>query len=193
MNNYIARSVKESCSVKLKSLKTHEKTISKAAFMMAEALLGGRKLLLFGNGGSAADAQHIAAEFVVRLNVNRRAYPAIALTTDVSAITACGNDFSFDMIFARQVEALGDRGDLCIAISTSGNSKNILEGIKEARKKGIYIIGITGKGGGKMKDKCDILIDIQSKNTMRIQETYFTFLHTICDIVEKKLVAAGNA
>jgi D-sedoheptulose 7-phosphate isomerase len=188
MDNYIARSVKESCAVKLKSLKIHEKTIAKAAFMMSEALLCGRKILLFGNGGSAADAQHIAAEFVVRLNVNRKAYPAIALTTDVSAITACGNDFSFDMIFARQVEALGERGDLCIAISTSGNSKNILEGIKEARKKGIYIIGITGRGGGKMKGKCDILLDIQSKNTMRIQETYFTFLHIICDIVERKLV-----
>jgi D-sedoheptulose 7-phosphate isomerase len=190
MNNYIARSVKESCSVKIKSLKTHEKNIGKAAFMMAEALLCGRKILLFGNGGSAADAQHIAAEFVVRLKQNRRAYPAIAINTDASILTACGNDLSFEQIFSRQIEALGDRGDLLIAISASGNSKNALNGIAEARKKGMYIIGFSGKGGGKMKGKCDILIDIQSKNTMRIQETYMTFLHTMCDIVERKLVEA---
>jgi D-sedoheptulose 7-phosphate isomerase len=190
MQNIYAKAVKESCSVKAKTVKTHSKNLEKAAFMMAEALLCGRKILLFGNGGSAADAQHIAAEFVVRLKENRKAYPAIALNTDCSIITACGNDLSFEQIFSRQIEALGDRGDLLIAISASGNSKNALNGIAEARKKGIYIIGFSGKSGGKMKGKCDILIDIQSKNTMRIQETYMTLLHTMCEVVEKKLVEA---
>lgn len=190
MNNIYSKAVKESCSVKIKTLKNHSKNLEKAAFMMVETLLCGRKILLFGNGGSAADAQHIAAEFVVRLKENRKAYPAIALNTDASILTACGNDFSFEQIFSRQVEALGEMGDLLVAISASGNSKNVLNGLAEARKKGLYIIGFSGKGGGKMKGKCDILIDIQSKNTMRIQEAYMTFLHTICDAVEQKLVEA---
>src|SRR5512138_2869181 len=108
MDNYIARSVKESCGVKTKTVKVHGKNLDKAAFMMAECLLGGRKILLFGNGGSAADASHIAAEFVVRLKENRRAYPAIALNTDASILTACSNDFCFEDVFSRQIEALGD-------------------------------------------------------------------------------------
>ncbi|HRU39086.1 MAG TPA: D-sedoheptulose 7-phosphate isomerase [Candidatus Goldiibacteriota bacterium] len=191
MKDIYAKAVNESNSVKLKTLKKHSKNLAKAALMISECLLGGRKILVFGNGGSAADSQHIAAEFVVRLKENRRAYPAIALTTDTSVLTSCGNDFSFEDIFARQVEALGKPGDICLAISTSGNSPNVLAGIKAARGKGLYIMGITGKGGGRMSGKCDLLIDMQSKNTMRIQEAYMTFLHTVCESVEKKLEGLG--
>ncbi len=187
MIEYFEKSVSESCIVKQKSFDEHKKNLIKIADAFYGALLKGKKILLIGNGGSAADAQHIAAEFVVRLKNNRSAYPAIALTTDTSILTACGNDFGYEHVFKRQIEALGEKGDILVALSTSGNSVNVIEGIKEAKKKGIKIIGFTGKGGGKMKKNCDILIDIKSDNTMRIQESHITFLHIICDLVEKKL------
>lgn len=188
MIEYIDKSVNESCSVKQKSLDKHKKNLIKIADVLYNALLKGKKIFLIGNGGSAADAQHIAAEFVVRLKNNRKAYPAIALTTDTSILTSCGNDFGYEFIFKRQVEALGEKGDVLIALSTSGNSKNVIEGIKEAKKKKIKIIGFTGEGGGNMKGICDILIDVKSVNTMRIQETHITFLHIVSDIVEQKLL-----
>jgi len=187
MDKYLEKSVIESCFVKEKSLKKHKKNIIKIVDLIYNSLKKGKKILLMGNGGSAADAQHIAAEFVVRLKENRKAYPAIALTTDTSILTSCGNDFGFDLIFKRQIEAYASKGDIVIAISTSGNSKNVLYGIDEAKKRGLKVIGFTGKGGGKMKQKCHILIDIESKNTMRIQESHITFLHIICDMVEMKL------
>ena len=187
MADYFEKSIKESCEVKAKSYKANKVQLEKAVHSLYTTLDIGNKILIFGNGGSAADAQHIAAEFVVRLKLERRGYPAIALTTDTSILTSCGNDYGFDRIFQRQVEALGSFGDLAIAISTSGNSKNVILAIQEAKKKGMQVMGFTGKGGGKMAKLCDILIDVQSTNTMRIQETHITYFHILCDIVEKKL------
>ncbi len=188
MQEYFYDCVKESMEVKEKTFEKHKASLEKAVNIIYETLKNGNKILIFGNGGSAADSQHIATELVVRLKENRKAYPAIALTTDTSILTSCGNDFGFDMVFERQIEALGKPGDCAVALSTSGNSKNVLLAIKQAKKQKLKIIGFTGEGGGKMKNECDILIDVQSKNTMRIQETHITFLHIICDIVEQKLV-----
>jgi D-sedoheptulose 7-phosphate isomerase len=187
MPDYFEKSIKESCAVKVKSYKANKSKLQKAVDSLFTTFKTGNKILIFGNGGSAADAQHIAAEFVVRLKLERRGYPAIALTTDSSVLTSCGNDYGFDRVFERQVEALGSFGDLAIAISTSGNSKNVVLAIQEAKRKGMQVIGFTGKGGGKMGKLCDILVDVQSSNTMRIQETHITYFHVICDLVEKKL------
>ena len=187
MPDYFEKSIKESCAVKVKSYKANKSKLQKAVDSLYTTLKTGNKILIFGNGGSAADAQHIAAEFVVRLKLERRGYPAIALTTDSSVLTSCGNDYGFDRVFERQVEALGSFGDMAIAISTSGNSKNVVLAIQEAKRKGMQVIGFTGKGGGKMSKLCDILVDVQSSNTMRIQETHITYFHVICDLVEKKL------
>ncbi len=187
MTDYFGKSIKESCAVKQKSYRALRAKLLLTAESIHTTLKTGRKILLCGNGGSAADAQHIAAEFVVRLKKERRGYPAIALTTDSSILTSCGNDYGFDRIFERQIEALGSFGDCLIAISTSGNSKNVLLAIKEARAKGMMTVGFTGSGGGRMAALCDILIDVRSRNTMRIQETHITFFHIICDMVEKKL------
>ena len=187
MPDYFGKSVRESIAVKDKSYKALKSKLTSVVDTLYETFSSGNKLLLFGNGGSAADAQHIAAEFVVRLKMERRGYPAIALTTDSSILTSCGNDYGYDRVFERQVEALGAEGDACIAISTSGNSPNVILAINEAKKKGMKVIGFTGIGGGKMAKLCDILIDVKSKNTMRIQETHITFFHVICDMVERKL------
>jgi D-sedoheptulose 7-phosphate isomerase len=187
MTDYFGKSIKESCAVKQKSYRALRSKLLLTAESIHTTLKTGRKILLCGNGGSAADAQHIAAEFVVRLKKERRGYPAIALTTDSSILTSCGNDYGFDRIFERQIEALGSFGDCLIAISTSGNSKNVILAIKEAKAKGMMVVGFTGSGGGKMAPLCDILIDVRSRNTMRIQETHITFFHIICDMAEKKL------
>ncbi|MCE5299575.1 MAG: D-sedoheptulose 7-phosphate isomerase [Spirochaetia bacterium] len=189
MKGYFEESVKESIEVKKKSYEALKESLEKTVEIIVNALKNGNKILIFGNGGSAADAQHIAAEFVVRLKLERKAYPAIALTTDTSIITACGNDYGFDIVYKRQVEALGNKGDIAVAISTSGNSKNVLLAVQEARARGMVIIGFTGEGGGAMSQMADILIDVKSKNTMRIQETHIMFLHTICDMTERKLAS----
>lgn len=160
-------------------------TISKIAELTANAMLAGRKLMVAGNGGSAADAQHLVAEFVVRLRANRPALRAIALTTDTSIITAGGNDFGFDCIFARQIEALGQPGDIFLGISTSGNSKNILQAIQQAKSMNITTIGFTGNGGGQMKPLCDHNIIIPSDVTMNIQECHLALEHIFCMAVER--------
>ncbi|MCP4355446.1 MAG: D-sedoheptulose 7-phosphate isomerase [Proteobacteria bacterium] len=163
------------------------KPFSKMIEFSISAIKNGNKILFAGNGGSAADAQHWATELTVRYKVNRKAIPAIALTTDTSALTAIGNDFGFDYLFSRQVEALGNKGDVFIAISTSGNSANIINAIEEAKKIGITVIGFTGNGGGKMKNMCDVLIDIPSKTTARIQEMHEILGHSFCDIIEQSI------
>ncbi len=146
------------------------------------------KVLLCGNGGSAADSQHIAAELVIRMmNPNRRSLAAIALTTDSSMLTAAGNDIGFENVFARQVEGLGNAGDVLIAISTSGKSENVNRAIREAKRKGITVIGFLGKGGGPSKDLVDIAIVIPSDDTQRIQEGHITAAHIICGIVENEM------
>ena len=165
-----------------------DETISDAlvtiAELTAEAMQSGHKLLIAGNGGSAADAQHLVAEFVVRLTDTRPALRAIALTTDSSILTACGNDFGFDAIFARQIEALGQPGDIFLGISTSGNSPNILKALEQARKVGIITVGFSGSGGGKMRDLCDYNIVIPSSVTMNIQESHLALEHILCMLVE---------
>lgn len=192
MEKNFQKSITKTCRILQKSYEVNRDKLKKTIFMLGEALLTDKKILIFGNGGSAADAQHMAGEIVVRMNINRKAYPAIALTTDTSIITSCGNDFSFDKIFARQIEALGNYGDVAIAISTSGNSPNVIQGIKTARKKGFYIIGLTGESGGKMKNLCDILLNAQSNETMYIQQVHIVFIHLICDELEKKLAGIEN-
>ena len=153
--------------------------------LTAEAMQSGHKLLVAGNGGSAADAQHLVAEFVVRLTVDRPALRAIALTTDTSILTATGNDLGYDQLFSRQLEALGQPGDIFLGISTSGNSKNILKALHHAKKSGITTIGFTGNGGGQMRDLCDHNIIIPSGVTMNIQESHLALEHIFCMVVER--------
>ena len=150
----------------------------------------GGKLLLCGNGGSAADAQHLAAEFLVRLrpSVNRKAIPAISLAQDTSTLTACGNDYSFDDIFVRTLQAIGSKKDILICISTSGNSKNIIKVLKEAKKKNIFTIGFLGKNGGKAKKNCDIKLIVKSNVTARIQECHIFLGHFILQSVEELII-----
>jgi D-sedoheptulose 7-phosphate isomerase len=161
--------------------------ISQAATLCTESLKNGNKILLAGNGGSAGDAQHIAGELVNRFGFERPGLAALSLTTDPSVVTSISNDYGFNRIISRQIEALGKSGDVFIAISTSGSSENILNGIEEARKKGIKIIGLTGKTGGKMNKLCDILINIPSDETPRIQEAHIMTGHVLCSAIETNL------
>ena len=177
----------ESARVKTLFFKNNSQKIAEAAAALAAAFRQGRKVLLFGNGGSAADAQHIAAEFVGRFVPDRRALPAISLATDTSALTALGNDYGYNFVFSRQVEALGVAGDVAIGISTSGNSPNVIEALDAARARGLLTIGFTGEGGGKMTTHTDILFCVPSKATPRIQETHLTLAHIICELVDRDL------
>ena len=151
----------------------------------ADAMAGGRKLLVAGNGGSAADAQHLVAEFVVRLTVDRPAMRAIALTVDTSILTAAGNDYGYDRVFDRQVEALGQAGDVLLAISTSGNSPNLVAALKAAKRLGLHTMALTGNGGGAMLALCDHAIVIPARATMNIQESHLALEHIFCMLVER--------
>ncbi len=155
-----------------------------AALLSVEALKKGKKIILFGNGGSAADAQHIAAELTGRYKTERQSLPAIALTTDTSALTAIGNDYGFDRVFSRQLEAFAAEGDVVIGISTSGNSANVIEALKLAKERKCKIVGLSGKGGGEMNGYCDINLVVPSDNTPRIQEMHILIGHTICQIID---------
>jgi D-sedoheptulose 7-phosphate isomerase len=161
----------------------HEAVVQ-AGKLTAEAMRAGRKLMVCGNGGSAADSQHLVAEFVSRLTVDRPALRAIALTTDSSILTAIGNDYSYDNVFERQVEALGLKGDVLLAISTSGNSKNCVKALKLARSMGIHTVSYTGNSGGAMKALSDINVIVPSNTTMNIQESHLALEHIFCMIVE---------
>ena len=165
-------------------LDTLGENISKAGDLIVSTLKAGNKILLFGNGGSAGDAQHIAAELTGRYKTERKGLAAIALTTDTSALTAIGNDYGFDRIFDRQVEALSREGDLLIAISTSGKSTNVINAITYGKKNGMKSIGFSGKGGGEMKNHCDINIIIPSDDTARIQEMHILVGHVLCGIID---------
>jgi len=158
--------------------------IKSAGELIVDTLKSGNKILLFGNGGSAADAQHIAAELTGRYKTERDGLPAIALTTDTSALTAIGNDYGFDRIFDRQVKALARTGDLLIGISTSGNSPNVINVLEYGKDSDMKSIGLSGKGGGKMKNLCDVNIIIPSDDTARIQEMHITIGHILCGIVD---------
>ena len=190
--NYLEKSIKQSINLKkkLKNFNSHVNWFSQKIY---DTVLDKKKIFLCGNGGSAADAQHLAAEFLVRLNpkINRPALPMISLALDSSTMTACGNDFSFDKIFSRNLEGLGNAGDLLLCISTSGKSKNIINTIKVAQKKNIHVLCFTGKKGGEIKkiikDKKDLLI-VPSQDTARIQECHIFFGHIILNMVESKLI-----
>jgi len=159
--------------------------VVEAGRITADAMKHGHKLLVCGNGGSAADSQHLVAEFVSRLTVDRPALRAVALTTDTSILTAIGNDYSYENIFERQVEALGQKGDVLLAVSTSGNSPNCLKALKLARKLGLHTVAYTGNGGGKMKSEADISVIIPSSVTMNIQESHLALEHIFCMCVER--------
>ncbi|MBS7567027.1 D-sedoheptulose 7-phosphate isomerase [Mucilaginibacter sp. Bleaf8] len=161
--------------------------VESAARMIITAYQNGRKTLLAGNGGSAADAQHISGEFVSRFNFDRPAIPSIALSTDTSILTGIGNDYGYERLFARQIEAHGNEGDVFIAISTSGNSPNILKALEICKARGVKSIGWTGESGGKMADLCDICIKVPSGVTPRIQESHILIGHIICNLVEDEL------
>jgi len=154
---------------------------------MSDALRDGRKVLVFGNGGSAADAQHLAAELVGRYLYDRPGLPAIALTTDTSVLTAIGNDMGYESVFRRQVEAHGQQGDVAIGISTSGRSRNVVDALRVARARGLVTVALTGGGGGLLKDAVDYLLDAPSTDTPRIQEVHGLVVHLLCQIVEETL------
>ncbi len=191
LNQFIIDSLTESSKVKLEILDKCSEQISAMVNSVANIYKNGNKLLLCGNGGSAADCQHIAAEFMIRLshNIQRPALPAIALTTDSSNLTAGGNDIGFENVFARLVEGLGNNGDALLAISTSGNSQNVIKAVNTAKDKGLLTIGFLGGNGGKLKDLVDIPVIIHSFNTQRIQEGHITVAHILCEGVETLIYA----
>lgn len=186
---FIADSLTESSETKLKILESCSGDIVKAVDLLVSAYKNGKKLLLCGNGGSAADCQHIATELMIRLShhIQRPALPAIALTTDTSNLTAGGNDIGYENVFARNVEGLGNEGDILLAISTSGNSPNVVKAVEMAHSKGMKVIGFLGGSGGKLKFLVDIPIVIPSTNTQRIQEGHITVAHILCELTEEEL------
>ena len=168
----------------------HGAAVVDVARLMAVSLARGGKLLFCGNGGSAADAQHLAAEFVNRFELERPPLPALALTTDTSILTAIGNDYGFDLVFKKQIQALGHKGDVLVALSTSGNSPNVVQALKAAREKELLCVGLTGQGGGEMAPLCDILLAVPHKRTCLVQEIHITVGHMLCDLVDYFLFEA---
>ena len=166
--------------------------IAQAGKRMSEAIRGGRKLIWFGNGGSATQSQHMAAEFVGRFQKERRSLPSISLTENMASVTAIGNDYAFERIFSRQLEGLAHPGDVVIGLSTSGNSPNVLQGLRKARELGLITIGLTGSSGGRMATSCDLCLCVPSKVTARIQELHLTIGHILCGYVELALDASPS-
>ena len=195
LNNVILEILEESIKVKEHFVKENAGLMIKAAEIIAQCITSGHKILIFGNGGSAADAQHIAAEFVNRFLIERPPMAALALTTDTSVLTSIGNDYSFDDIFSKQILALGKRDDIAIGISTSGTSKNVINAMKISKDMGLFTIGITGAGGTLAK-YCDITFAVSLGNTPRIQESHNILGHILCDLVDRILYTdkytAGN-
>ena len=194
MTDHISAIVAGSLEVKRRYFAEHATDVERAAGMLADCFTAGGKLLLFGNGGSAADAQHIAGEFVNRfLPQDRRALPAIALSTDGTVLTCIANDTGFENVFARQVEALGAPNDVCLAITTSGNSPNVLAAVERARAKDMKVIGLLGRDGGRCAPLCDLALIVRSDDTQRVQETHNLIGHIICELVEMILFPDGVA
>lgn len=184
--SYLQETFEESMAIKRHFFEQNAAALIAGARAMANAVHGGGKILIFGNGGSAADAQHMAAEMVGRMLVDRRPLPAIALTTDSSNLTAIGNDFGYDVVFEKQVQALAKKEDVILAISTSGNSKNVLLAVEAARKIGATVIGLTGGTGGKLKPLADISINVEAgKNSSRIQESHIFAFHSLVDLLDR--------
>lgn len=193
INEYISNQVKKSIDVKQKLLDSQElmNLVQEVALKCVEVYKNGNKTLIAGNGGSAADAQHIAGEFVSRFYFDRPGLASIALTTDTSIMTAIGNDYGYEKLFSRQVQANGVKGDMFIGISTSGNSVNVIEALKECKEKGIITVGLTGEKGGKMSEMCDYCIRVPSNETPRVQEAHILIGHIICAVVEEAIFGKG--
>ena len=187
MHQKIIAQLEESAEVKRQTIVTAVDSIEAAAQMLIDCYRAGGKVLLCGNGGSAADAQHLAAELISRLKLERAAIPALALTTNTSLLTAIGNDYKYDLVFVRQVEAFGKVGDVLIAISTSGESENVIKAVEFSRVQGIKSIALTGAKGGRLAEKVDIAIKIPSDNVQRIQECHITIGHILCELIESAL------
>jgi len=186
----ISEILEESLRVKRDSIQANADRISQGADLLAACLSGGHKILIFGNGGSAADAQHIAAEFVNRFRIERPPLAALALTTDTSVLTSIGNDYHFDEVFEKQVRALGVKNDVAWGISTSGNSPNVIKAIRSARAQGLKTIGMTGRGG-QLAECADLVLTVESSVTARIQETHITMAHLLCELVDRILFPEG--
>lgn len=186
MQEVIKKEFEEHFNIVEKVMESMVEPLEIASKLIVNTLKNGNKILLFGNGGSAADAQHIAAELTNRYKTTRKALPAIALTTDVSAITSISNDYGYEKVFARQIEALASKDDLVIAISTSGTSPNIIEALKVAKQCDCKIIGLSGNNGGNMNNYCDINLVVPSTDTPRIQEMHILFGHIICHIIDNE-------
>jgi len=193
MKEYIKDQIKKSYETKQELYKNDDllEKIVTVAQLCLEVYHNGKKTMLAGNGGSAADAQHIAAELVGRYGFDRPSLPSLALTTDTSNLTAIGNDYGYDFVFSRQLEGMGQEGDIFIGISTSGNSVNIINAFESANKKGITTVALTGRDGGKMASIADIALVIPSNSTPRIQESHILVGHILCDIIEKELFGNG--
>ena len=187
MTDRITAIVADSLETKRRFFDAHITEVQRAAEMIAAACKAGGKLLLFGNGGSAADAQHIAGELVNRFLQKRRGLPAIALTTDGGVLTCIANDTGFENVFARQIEALGTKDDVCLAISTSGNSPNVIVACGQAHAQGMKVIGLLGRDGGRVAALCDLALIVESDDTQRIQETHNLIGHIVCELVESTL------
>ena len=193
MKQYIKDQIKKSYETK-QAIYDNEDLLNKieeVSRLCVELYKGNNKTILAGNGGSAADAQHIAAELVGRYGFDRPSIPSLALTTDTSNLTAIGNDYGYDKVFSRQLEGMGQKGDIFIGISTSGNSKNIINAFSSAKEKGITTIAMVGKDGGEMAKLADIALVVPSDSTPRIQESHILIGHIICDIIEKEIFADG--
>ena len=187
MKEKIKSIFKESIKVKEKVCENHLETIIKIVRLIIQCLEDGGKVILCGNGGSAADSQHIASELIGRFKMDRSPLPAIALSTNTSILTSLGNDYSYEVIFSRQVQALAKKGDILIAISTSGRSGNVVEAVKTAKNIGLKTIALTGKDGGKLGKIADVSLVVPSQETPRIQESHITVAHIICELVEEQL------
>lgn len=187
MRDRVADILRESAEIKTASMENIPDLVTEAAMLIVNAVNAGGKVLACGNGGSAADAQHLAAEMVVQYRRERRPFPAIALTTNSSVITAQANDKGFETTFSRQVEAIGAPGDVLVAISTSGISPNVIEAVRVARERHISVIGLTGADGKSLASLCDIAVIVPSKSTPRIQEVHITVIHALCELVETEL------
>lgn len=185
----IIRELRESATLKMHVAETQGAIIQAMIECIWESMQQGGKLLICGNGGSAADAQHLATECMVRLEAERSPLPAIALTTDTSLLTAAGNDYGFETIFARQVLGLGRPGDVLMAISTSGNSSNIVCAVEEAHRRGLRTLGLLGRDGGRLKDMVHIALVVPSSNTQRIQEVHITIGHILCGTLERRILS----
>jgi len=181
----IRAQLNESCRVKQSFSEELLARVETFAVRAAEALAAGRKLVFFGNGGSAADAQHLAAELVVRLHADRPGLPALALTANTSVLTAAANDYGFEQIFSRQIESLVERGDILVAISTSGKSPNIVRGVEAGARRGALRVALTGETGGALADKVDLLLNVPSRDAQRIQEAHITIGHIACSLIEE--------